>query len=299
MNHRLKSLAVVVVAAALTAAGCSSNGERSAKSESSGTRTPSAESSVLRIKDKGVTAKGGTVYVLQAFGFDALDPANAYKTDSMEVGRLIYRTLTFIKDTPGEDPSIQPDLAETLGTPSDGGRTWTYRLRAGLKYEDGRPITARDIKYGVMRSFDRDVFSLGATWMPDLLENETGFESPYATPEKDLSSVETPDDRTLIFHFSGSQPDADWIMAMPRPCPRTRTRSRTTTSVPSRRGRTRSRTTNLAHRLRWYVTRIGIPQPIPTDPHIPIASSSNSMRTRLQPASDSSKATVTTPSRCR
>jgi peptide/nickel transport system substrate-binding protein len=214
MKHRQKSLAVVVVAVVLTAGGCTSNGERSDKPESSGTGTPSAESSVLRIKDKGVTAKGGTVYVLSAYGFDALDPANNYKTDSQDVGRLIYRTLTFIKDAPGEDPSIQPDLAETLGTPSDDGRTWTYRLRAGLKYEDGRPITAQDIKYGVMRSFDRDVFPLGATWMPDLLENKTDFESPYATPEKDLTSVETPDDRTLIFHFSGSQPDADWIMSM-------------------------------------------------------------------------------------
>ena len=130
------------------------------------------------------------------------------------MSRLIYRTLTFIKDTPGEDPSIQPDLAESLGMSSDDGRTWTYRLRAGLKYEDGRPITAQDIKYGVMRSFDRDVFPRGATWMPDLLENESGFQSPYATPEKDLTSVETPDDRTLIFHFSGSQSDADWIMSL-------------------------------------------------------------------------------------
>ena len=184
MKHRLKSLAVVVVAVALTAAGCSSNGERSDKPEPSGTETPSAESSVLRIKDKGVTAKGGTVYVLQAYDFDALDPANNYRTDSQEVGRLIYRTLTFIKDTPGEDPSIQPDLAETLGTPSDDGRTWTYRLRAGLKYEDGRPITAQDIKYGVMRSFDRDVFPLGATWMPDLLENEDGFRKPLCHARK-------------------------------------------------------------------------------------------------------------------
>jgi peptide/nickel transport system substrate-binding protein len=212
MRHRLKSL--VVVAIALTAAGCSSNDKPSAKPEPPGNGTPSAASSVLRIKDKGVTAKGGTVYVLNPYGFDALDPANSYKTDGQEVGRLIYRTLTFIKDTPGEDPSIQPDLAETLGAPSDDGRTWTYRLRAGLKYEDGRPITAQDVKYGVMRSFDRDVFPLGATWMPDLLENETGFESPYATPEKDLTSVETPDDRTLIFRFSGSQSDADWIMSL-------------------------------------------------------------------------------------
>jgi peptide/nickel transport system substrate-binding protein len=219
MKRRLKSWAVVVAAVALTATGCSSNDKSSDKPESSGPETPSAESSVLRIKDKGVTAKGGTVYVLQAYDFDALDPANNYRTNSQEVGRLIYRTLTFIKDTPGEDPSIRPDLAESLGTPSDDGRTWTYRLRAGLKYEDGRPITSRDIKYGVMRSFDGDVFPLGATWMPDLLENKAGFESPYATPEKELTSVETPDDRTLIFHFSGSQPDADWIMSMPYTAP--------------------------------------------------------------------------------
>jgi peptide/nickel transport system substrate-binding protein len=214
MKHRLKSLAVVVVAVALTAAGCSSNDKPSGEPESSSAETPSAAPSVLRIKDKGMTAKGGTVYVLQAYDFDALDPANNYRTNATEVGRLIYRTLTFINDTPGEDPSIQPDLAEGLGTPSDDGRTWTYKLRAGLKYEDGRPITAHDIKYGVMRSFDSDVFPLGATWMPDLLENEAGFASPYATPEKDLTSVETPDDKTLIFHFRGSQPDADWIMSM-------------------------------------------------------------------------------------
>ena len=97
------------------------------------------------------------------------------------MGRLIYRTLTFAKDTPGETLSVQPDLAESLGTPSDGGRTWTYTLREGLKYEDGQPINAQDVKYGVMRSFDREVFPDGATWMPDLLENDTGFESLYAT----------------------------------------------------------------------------------------------------------------------
>jgi peptide/nickel transport system substrate-binding protein len=212
MKHRLKSWAVVV-AVALAATGCSSNDKSSDKPEPSGTGTQSAESSVLRIKDKGVTAKGGTVYVLQAYDFDSLAPANNYRINAHEVGRLIYRTLTFIKDTPGEDPSIQPDLAESLGIPSDDGKTWTYRLRAGLKFEDGRPITAQDVKYGVMRSFDSDVFPLGATWMKDLLDNEAGFESPYAAPEKDLTAVETPDDRTLNFHFSGSQPDADWIVS--------------------------------------------------------------------------------------
>ena len=55
--------------------------------------------------------------------------------------------------------------------------------------------------------------------MQDLLTNETGFKSPYATPEKDLTSVETPDARTLIFHFSGPQSDADWMMSLPYTAP--------------------------------------------------------------------------------
>jgi peptide/nickel transport system substrate-binding protein len=134
-------------------------------------------------------------------------------TDSSEVGRLMNRTLTFVKDTPGEDLSVQPDLAESLGNSSDGGKTWTYKLREGLKYEDGKPITAADVKYGVQRSFAQDVYDMGATYMVDLLANETDYAGPYATPEKDLTSVETPDDRTLVFHFKGPQADADWMLS--------------------------------------------------------------------------------------
>jgi peptide/nickel transport system substrate-binding protein len=215
MNQLLKKAVGLTSALALVVSGCSSGEkvETSTPGTQSAKPTPT-ESSVVRIKDKGVTAKGGTVRVLSTTEFESFDPANNYQSQSMEVGRLVYRALTFIKDTPGEEVSVQPDLAESLGTPSDQGRTWTYRLRPGLKYEDGRPITAQDVKYGVMRSFDHEVFSSGATWMADLLANDTGFESPYATPEKDLTSVEAPDDRTLIFHFAGPQSDADWILSL-------------------------------------------------------------------------------------
>ena len=40
-----------------------------------------------------------------------------------------------------------PDLAESLGKPSDGGKTWTYTLRKGVKFEDGTPVTSKDVKY--------------------------------------------------------------------------------------------------------------------------------------------------------
>ena len=201
--------ALVAATTALIVAGCGQSDEP----ESAGTAPPKPADSIVRIKDKGVTAKGGTVDVLNSVDWVSLDPANNYSVEPSEIGRLIYRTLTFIKDTPGEELSVQPDLAESLGTSSDGGKTWTYKLREGVKYEDGKPITAADVKYGVQRSFAQDVYDEGATYMVDLLENETEYAGPYTTPEKDLTSVETPDDRTLVFHFKGPQPDADWILS--------------------------------------------------------------------------------------
>ena len=209
MKIQSRRWAMIAATTALIVAGCGQSDEP----ESADTAPEKPADSIVRIKDKGVIAKGGTVDVLNSVDWVSLDPANNYSVEPSEIGRLIYRTLTFIKDTPGEELSVQPDLAESLGTSSDGGKTWTYKLREGLKYEDGKPITAADVKYGVQRSFAQDVYDEGATYMVDLLENETEYAGPYATPEKDLTSVETPDDRTLVFHFTGPQPDADWILS--------------------------------------------------------------------------------------
>ena len=82
--------------------------------------------SAANIVQSGFTTKGGTVNILDNADFEHLDPVQNYVTNSGEFGRLIYRTLTFIKDTPGQTPTIKPDLAEKLGTTSDGGKTWTF-----------------------------------------------------------------------------------------------------------------------------------------------------------------------------
>ena len=68
--------------------------------------------------------------------------------------------MTF-KPAPGKaSEELVPDLAEALGEPSDEGKTWTYTLREGLKFEDGTPITSADVKYAVARSIDKTVLSL-------------------------------------------------------------------------------------------------------------------------------------------
>ncbi|MDQ6874412.1 MAG: ABC transporter substrate-binding protein, partial [Actinomycetota bacterium] len=104
---------------------------------------------------KGV--KGGTINLLESGDFEHLDPARNYVNDSLDFSRLIYRSLTTFKAVPGlAGTEVVGDLATDTGTPSDGGKTWKFTLRSGLKYEDGSAITAQDVKYGVERAFDPD-----------------------------------------------------------------------------------------------------------------------------------------------
>src|SRR6187401_2428223 len=123
MKIQSRRWALVAATTALIVAGCGQSDEP----ESAGTAPQKPADSKPADSIIRINAKGGTVDVLSTVDWTSLDPANNYLIDSSEVGRLIYRTLTFVKDTPGEDLSVQPDLAESLGTSSDGGKTWTYK----------------------------------------------------------------------------------------------------------------------------------------------------------------------------
>ena len=101
MKIQSRRWALMAATTALIVAGC---GQQSAEPESAGSAPPKPADSIVRIKDKGVTAKGGTVDVLGTVDWTSLDPVNNYLIDSSEVGRLIYRTLTFVKDDAWRGP---------------------------------------------------------------------------------------------------------------------------------------------------------------------------------------------------
>jgi peptide/nickel transport system substrate-binding protein len=209
---------VAGTAAVALVAACSSSKSNGGGGASGGASSapPSAGGAAKlgTVIQPGFNTPGGTVNILSDANFEHLDPVQNYVTNSGELGRLIYRTLTFIKDTPGGKPQIEPDLAQSLGTPSADKKTWTYKLRTGLKFEDGTPITSKDIKYAVERSFATDIYKDGATYMTDLLENPNGYAGPYKDPSKDLAGVQTPDDSTIVFKYASAQPESDWILSL-------------------------------------------------------------------------------------
>jgi len=157
------------------------------------------------VVEQGFSQKGGTVNVLMSSDFATLDPGNSNYVQTANVGQLYYRTLTMAKESAGQPPEIVPDLATDTGKASEDGLTWTFTLKDGLKYEDGTPITAQDIKYGVERTYARDVYTQAPQELNSALTHDD-YKGPYKGG--DFKAIETPDEKTVVFHLK--QPFAEF-----------------------------------------------------------------------------------------
>jgi peptide/nickel transport system substrate-binding protein len=155
--------------------------------------------------------QGGTLHLLSTSKEISLDPAKSQNLGTSTI-HLVLRGLTSWKTSTDKAPEIVPDLATDTGKVSDGGKTWTYTLKPGLKYADGSPIVAADIKYGVERSFAPEL-SGGLGYHKALLVGGDKYTGPYKGQE--LASIETPNDSTIVFKLSKSFGDWPWIVSMP------------------------------------------------------------------------------------
>jgi peptide/nickel transport system substrate-binding protein len=202
--------------AALLAA-CGSGGASKSDTNSGKLAYNAGNTAVVNASDK----TGGTVTYALSDAPDSFDPGNTYYAFVWDFSRLYARALVTFKSEPGAAGlEIVPDLAEKLGEVSDNGLTWKYTLRKGLKYSDGSPITAKDVKYAVERSnYSPAVLSNGPTYFKDVLKNDTGYKGPYDDPKGNLTSIETPDDTTIIFHLKAPFADFDYLATNPQTAP--------------------------------------------------------------------------------
>jgi peptide/nickel transport system substrate-binding protein len=165
------------------------------------------------------SARGGTLRLLMTDAPVSLDPGDIGFAYGADLARLYARSLVTYAPAPGAAGlRVVPDLAETLGRPSDGGRTWTYRLRSGLTFEDGTPVRARDVKYAVARSNYSAELTKAPRDLRDLLSGT--YWGPYLDPDLDhFTGVTTPDDRTVVFHLKRPFADFDHLAASPQTAP--------------------------------------------------------------------------------
>jgi peptide/nickel transport system substrate-binding protein len=99
--------------------------------------------------------QGGVLKGTYASFPDYLDPALSYTAEGWTAMADVYIPLLTYKHANGEEGSeVVPGLAEDLPKIRNGGKTYTLKLRPGLKYSDGTPVKASDFPFAVERMIE-------------------------------------------------------------------------------------------------------------------------------------------------
>jgi peptide/nickel transport system substrate-binding protein len=83
---------------------------------------------------------------------DEYDPVMFQTVQANQPLQLVYKGLVTYKDAEGsEGNELIPGLAEEVPKPTNGGKTYKFQLRKGLKYSDGSPVKASDFENTIKR----------------------------------------------------------------------------------------------------------------------------------------------------
>ncbi len=131
-------------------------------------------SSCSRSNSQSETARGGTLYILtQASYLAHLDPQRNYTSEDLAFASgYLNRTLTqyALSNDSVAASSIVADSATDTGTSLNGGRSWVFTIKDGIKWQDGSPLRCADFKYGISRTFATDVITDGPLYAISLLD---------------------------------------------------------------------------------------------------------------------------------
>ncbi len=138
--------------------------------------------------------KGGIVTVTTLTGMTTtMDPSEIYYTDTSSIfSGLIGRSLTQYKYNPDNHQMILvPDLATDLGQHNDNYTKWTFTIRDGVKWQDGSPVTAQDVAWGMTRCMDAATFPTGACqyYSNVYFKGGSSYKGPYTSGKKTFKGI--------------------------------------------------------------------------------------------------------------
>lgn len=187
MNRNLFHLAVVVAMLAVIVAGCAQP-QPIAPTQGSTSGESGAQSATSNNEATGEATRGGVFVEASIADAKMLNPILSSETASSAVSNMLFPSLV------GGDPetgAVTPEgaLAESW-TVSDDGLVWTFKLRDGIKWSDGTPVTSADFKF----TYD----AIGS----DLVE------TPRKAILDGIQSIEVPDPLTVVVTYADVRCDA-------------------------------------------------------------------------------------------
>ena len=141
---------------------------------------------------------GGSIVITYKDDVATLDPAIGYDWQNWSMIKSIFDGL--MDYVPGTT-ELRPGLAESYEI-SEDGLVYTFKLRAGVKFHNGREMTAEDVKYSLDRMTNPATQSPGAGFFGSI----AGFD---AAGDGGLSGVEVIDPATVKITLS--RPDATFL----------------------------------------------------------------------------------------
>src|SRR6201996_8642252 len=183
MKRYVRSLGAASLCGAVVAlAACSSSGTSTGATGGSSSATATSGTS-------GGT-NGGTITIDAGTPPLSADPGLDFTTQGNELYSVVDTPLlTFARGVEGVGGSkIIPGLAQALPTVSNGGKTYTFMLRPGLKYSNGTPIKASDETYALER--DIKIPWQAASFVSAYIAGGTAYASGKA---KTISGITTDD----------------------------------------------------------------------------------------------------------
>jgi YVTN family beta-propeller protein len=159
----------------------------------------------------GADHHGGTLRIVSAGSPVSLDPALEDELTPLQLLGLTNDGLVTLDHAGGpRGTQLVPDLASSLPLAADGGRTYTFRLRHGIRYSSGGTVTASDVRSSFERLFE--LRSPGRS----LYEKIRGARACLSSTACDLSrGIVVAGADAVTFHLTA--PDPDFLYKLTEP----------------------------------------------------------------------------------
>ena len=172
------------------------------------------DSVLATVRATGSAHRGGTLRVdAGRQGLKSIDPSLSYEWYSYAIPSLTNDGLVAFTHTGGSEGSVLfPDLAVALPLPADGGTTYTFELRSGIRYSTGQAVRPEDIRRAIERALR--LGSPGSVYYAGIVGARECSKAPTTC---DLSNgIEVDDDAGLVtFHLTAPDPDFLYKLALP------------------------------------------------------------------------------------
>ncbi len=198
-----------VTLAALAAAAACGGGEE--EEEPTATAGPAETPQATQPAGERERQQGGELTV-HGFEFQSLDPHFSSFAQDISLHRMIWRGLYTMDKENVPQPAMAADMPEI----SEDGTTYTIKLKEGLKWSDGAPLTAADFEYGIKRTCNPENAGEYQYVLTNLVgcdahfTNEAGFDQAL----EDAIGVKALDDTTLEIKLQQPQPTFTIILSL-------------------------------------------------------------------------------------